>query len=92
MDTSPELIRKLADLARLELTAEEVERLSRQLPTILDYVSQLQRIPTARIESEVPATTNLRSDEAQPSPVEQAIIDQAPERTDRFWKVDAVFN
>lgn len=41
---------KLAKLAKLELTADEIDRLSHELPSILDYVAQLSRVDTAGLE------------------------------------------
>lgn len=92
MVTDRALIEKLAALARLELSAAEVDRLTEQLPKILDYVGQLQRVETTRIESVKTATPFLRADVVAPSSAGPDILGQAPERSDRFWKVDAVFS
>lgn len=40
----------VASLARLELEAEEVERLTRELGSILTYVDQLARVNTEGVE------------------------------------------
>ncbi|MBI2897390.1 MAG: Asp-tRNA(Asn)/Glu-tRNA(Gln) amidotransferase subunit GatC [Deltaproteobacteria bacterium] len=60
---------KVARLARLELTGEEIERFSTQLAAILDHVAMLERLdtrdvpPTAQaIRLEAP----MREDEARP--------------------------
>lgn len=44
MTVSPEDVRHIARLARLELTEEEVERFRRELSTILDYVEKLEEV------------------------------------------------
>lgn len=49
-------VRKLARLARLELSAEEVAHLAPQLEAILVFVQQLEELDTAGVE---PMTTAL---------------------------------
>ena len=44
MTVSPEDVRHIARLARLELTDEEVERFRRELSTILGYVEKLDEL------------------------------------------------
>ncbi|HET6639723.1 MAG TPA: Asp-tRNA(Asn)/Glu-tRNA(Gln) amidotransferase subunit GatC [Gemmatimonadota bacterium] len=44
MTVSPEDVRHIARLARLELTDEEVERFRRELSTILAYVEKLEEL------------------------------------------------
>ncbi len=50
-------IKHIANLARLELSAAELEKYGAQLPKILDYVGQLQDVDT----SEVDALDNLKT-------------------------------
>lgn len=45
-----EQVRKVAHLARLELTPEEEQRLPSQLSAILDYVEQLSELDTDNVE------------------------------------------
>lgn len=92
MDISKEDILKLAQLSRLELTAEEVALLSAQLPNIVEYVSQLQTIDAPTTVANDAPPVPLRTDEVIASTVTSDILAQAPERQDDFWKVDAVFS
>lgn len=92
MDISRADVQKLSQLARLELTEEEVDMFVEQLPKIVEYVGQLQQVETVAVVDETGPTMNLRSDEAVPSPDVAAILDQAPERLDQLWKVDNVFS
>lgn len=46
---SREDVLRIAELARLELTADEVELFTRQLAGILDYVEQIQAIDTTGV-------------------------------------------
>lgn len=91
MDVTPELVRQLTTLARLETTPDEVHKLQQQLPTILDYVGQLQT-STGSVEGVRDAAARLREDQAQQSAAVTAILDQAPERLEDFWKVSGVFS
>ena len=62
-------VKRIAELARLELTAEEVELFTRQLGDILTYVEQIRTLDTTG----VPPTSSVlnrpvdRPDEPQPS-------------------------
>ena len=59
---------KLARLARIDLTDEEVEEYSKEFTAILDYVEQLKSVDIEGLEptSQVTGLTNvLRKDEIQ---------------------------
>lgn len=92
MDISPEQVRQLGTLARLELTDQEVNQLVEQLPKIVDYVSHLQEIDTSAVPETTRPTQRLREDRVEESSAALAILDQAPEREGKNWKVDAVFS
>lgn len=81
----------LASLARLNLTPEEAEHFGEQLPAIIDYVGQLKTAETEAVPNADPLPSNVRPDEAKPSASGEAILDQAPERLEHFWKVKSVF-
>ena len=67
-------VQRIADLARLELTAEELDLFTRQLGDILTYVEQIRALdttgvaPTSQIlnrpvdRDDVPAATLTRAD------------------------------
>ncbi|MCC7441875.1 MAG: Asp-tRNA(Asn)/Glu-tRNA(Gln) amidotransferase subunit GatC [Bdellovibrionales bacterium] len=63
------LTRKVADLARLELTDDEVQCFTRQLGDVLAYVAQLKEVNVEGVEPMVhpiPYTLRLREDEVEP--------------------------
>lgn len=65
-DLSRDDVLKLARLARLDLTDEEVERFSKELTEILHYVEQLQAVDVGGLEptNQVTGLTNvMRKDE-----------------------------
>jgi aspartyl-tRNA(Asn)/glutamyl-tRNA(Gln) amidotransferase subunit C len=42
-------VRRIAELARLELTSDEIDLFSRQLASILDYVEQIRALDTTGV-------------------------------------------
>lgn len=92
MNISSDQIRQLGTLARLELTDQEIELLSKQLPGIVDYVSHLQSIDTTAVTEPDRPVTPLRPDEVKMFENIDAILKQAPEKSGQSWKVDAVFS
>ncbi|QLE55012.1 Asp-tRNA(Asn)/Glu-tRNA(Gln) amidotransferase subunit GatC [Nostoc sp. TCL26-01] len=90
-----EQVRKVALLARLELTPEEEEKFTTQLGSILDYVQQLSELDV----SDVPPTTRAidmsnvtREDDLQPYPERDAILNSAPEQEGEFFRVPKILN
>jgi aspartyl-tRNA(Asn)/glutamyl-tRNA(Gln) amidotransferase subunit C len=88
-------VRKIAALARLELTPAEVELFTRQLGDILAYADELQAIdtsgvaPTSHPLGDLPA---WRDDVLEPSLDRDVILAQAPEASVRagLFKVPKV--
>ncbi|HEY9800833.1 Asp-tRNA(Asn)/Glu-tRNA(Gln) amidotransferase subunit GatC [Anabaena azotica] len=90
-----EQVRKVALLARLELTPEEEEQFTTQLGSILDYVEQLNELDVTN----VPPTTRAidvsnvtRKDDLQPYADREAILSSAPEQEGEFFKVPKILN
>lgn len=89
-------VERVADLARLQLTREELERLSAQLSHILTYMEELNAVDTAGI----PGTTSvvvsdanvLREDEVQPSLSQDQALGNAPEAVDGLFQVPQIIN
>jgi aspartyl-tRNA(Asn)/glutamyl-tRNA(Gln) amidotransferase subunit C len=74
----PEIdVRYVADLTRLKLTDQEVERFQKQLGDILGYIEQLQKVDVSGVEATHQSSrteNNLRADEPRPSlPVAEAL-------------------
>jgi aspartyl-tRNA(Asn)/glutamyl-tRNA(Gln) amidotransferase subunit C len=90
---SEDQIKKIAELARLELTPQEVTLYSKQLGAIVDYVSELSKIDTKNIEPLVTPTDikpHFRKDEVEPSLGAQGVTANAPEKSGNLFKVPAV--
>lgn len=80
----------LGELARIELRPEEQAAFATQLPAIVDYVGALEQVmvdapPAGRLQPPAP-----RADEIRPSNHREAILEQAPERVQDFWRVPPV--
>jgi aspartyl-tRNA(Asn)/glutamyl-tRNA(Gln) amidotransferase subunit C len=83
----------IAELARLGLSADEVERYQAELSDILSYADRLQQVdlsaisPAARVQS---LENVLRDDVVVPSFPREAIIANAPHAAEGCFKVPPV--
>jgi aspartyl-tRNA(Asn)/glutamyl-tRNA(Gln) amidotransferase subunit C len=94
---SVEDVRRVAELASLELTSEEETRMLRDLNAILGHVSQLNELDTSAVApmaqvSEVigDSQTITRPDEVRPSLDRGRVMASAPETDGAFFKVPKV--
>jgi aspartyl-tRNA(Asn)/glutamyl-tRNA(Gln) amidotransferase subunit C len=95
VELSREEVRNIAELAKLDLTDEEVNLYAGQLSNILGYFERLQQLDTSHIPptaSVLPLKNVLRPDiPAQPLPPEQ-VIANAPDAEDNQFRVSAVLD
>jgi aspartyl-tRNA(Asn)/glutamyl-tRNA(Gln) amidotransferase subunit C len=85
----------VAMLARIELSEEEKELYSEQLSTILAFFDRLKEVDTENVQptSHVVDLVNAyRSDQARPGPGVEAVLQNAPERADRFFRVPKILD
>jgi aspartyl-tRNA(Asn)/glutamyl-tRNA(Gln) amidotransferase subunit C len=103
---SIEEVERVAELANLDLAADEKPRMQRDLSAMLDYVAQLNELDTSGVEpmaqigellSERQATTadsgdgaSLRADALRPSLDRATVMQQAPETDGTFFKTPKV--
>ncbi len=83
----------LARLARLALTEEEKHLYSGQLANILGYMETLNGLDTSGIEptSHVLSLSNVMRDDASvPSLDREDALRNAPDRTDRYYRVPKI--
>ena len=94
-------VRHVADLANLELTAEELPRMAHDLNAILGHIAQLSELDTSTVPAmaqvaEMLSDTSaafgetLRPDAIKPSVDRAAVMAEAPETDGRFFKVPKV--
>jgi aspartyl-tRNA(Asn)/glutamyl-tRNA(Gln) amidotransferase subunit C len=93
MQISQETVKYVADLSRIELTPEELEKLSKQLQTVLGFIDQLNRLDVAHIAATshiLPISNVLRKDEPRESlPIEKTLA-CAPQKKNNFFVVPKV--
>jgi len=80
-------------LARLSLTEEEKELFGAQLSSILDYMEKLNELDTENIEptSHVLTLSNvMREDAPRDSIPREDALSNAPDRTDKFYRVPKI--
>jgi aspartyl-tRNA(Asn)/glutamyl-tRNA(Gln) amidotransferase subunit C len=96
---SLEEVRRVAELANLELTSAEEPRMQRDLNAILEYVAQLNELDTSNVPAMAQVTeilermeenSTLRQDNAAPSLDRSRVMAVAPETDKAFFKVPKV--
>jgi aspartyl-tRNA(Asn)/glutamyl-tRNA(Gln) amidotransferase subunit C len=101
MSVSVEDVRHVAELANLELTAEELPRMAKDLNAVLGYIAQMSELDTSDVEpmAQVGAVLGLavadqgetlRVDVVKESVDRKAVMEEAPESDGRFFKVPKV--
>ena len=88
-------VKKVAQLARLELNESEIQKHAEQLENILGYIKQLEKIDTENI----PCTTRaievvnvLRKDEKKDYQNSEELLDLAPSRENQFFRVPKIIS
>ena len=92
---------RVAELANLELTADEGPRMQRDLNAILGHIAQLNELDTVGVPAMAQvgemlggvldgAGNSLRADAVLPSLDRAAVMATAPESDGRFFKVPKV--
>ena len=90
---SQQEVEQVAFLARVALAEAEAAKLAAQLDQILQYVRQLQAIPTDEIKptSHILELSNItRPDQCQPCVPPEGVLRLAPERHHQFFKVPKI--
>jgi aspartyl-tRNA(Asn)/glutamyl-tRNA(Gln) amidotransferase subunit C len=100
-DVTIEDVRRVAELANLELTPEEEPRMQRDLNSILGHIAELSELDTSSVPPMAQVGEvigggifvhgeTLRVDAVQPSVDRAAVMTSAPETDGRFFKVPKV--
>ncbi len=101
MSVTVEEVRRVAELANLELTDAGEPRMQHDLNAVLGYIAQLSEVDTTGVEpmAQVGAMLGvsgdltgeaLRPDVVRPSIDRRAVMASAPESDGRFFKVPKV--
>ncbi len=92
-EIDPGVVRHVADLARIALTDDEVERFTKQLSVVLDSVGRLREVDTEDIAptaSVLPLTNVMRDDEVRPSLSLEDAMRNAPTRDGDLFRVQTI--
>ena len=100
-DVTIDDVRRVAELANLELTADEEPRMQRDLNAILEHIAQLNELDTAGVPPMAQVGEMLggllhdwgealRVDSVRPSLDRTKVMATAPETDGRFFKVPKV--
>jgi aspartyl-tRNA(Asn)/glutamyl-tRNA(Gln) amidotransferase subunit C len=85
----------IAELAKLDLTEQEIEQYAEQLSAVLDYASRLEQLNTDDIPptaSVLPLQNVMREDVVRPSLPREQVIANAPAAIEGQFRVDAVLD
>ena len=92
-EIDPESVQRVAILARLRLTADEESEFTGQLDHILAYMDKLNELDTATVElfnHDIDNSSALRDDKVTNQPNTDALLANAPDRDDTFFKVPKI--
>lgn len=93
MKISREGVLHVAQLARLDLSPEQVELFQKQLNDILDYMERLNAVDTTGVEPTSHAISifnAFREDRVEPSPPREEMMANAPDKTEDSFRVPIV--
>ena len=93
MELSPAEVRKVAQLARLELTDDEVARQGQHLNALLAQFEKLQELDVTGVEPtshSIPVLNIMRADVARPSLSREEVLANAPEARDGCFVVPRI--
>ncbi len=93
MSIDKSTVSKIANLARIKVTEEDLDYYAPQLQNILSWAEQLQEVDTTGVEplanvSEI--TLSLRPDVVNDGNIQQDILANAPETVEGFFVVTKI--
>ena len=86
-------VAKVARLARIKVTDEQLEEYGQKLDTIIGFVEQLKEVDTDNVEplaSVVDITLRLREDKVTDGGIREDILANAPDSLEGFFAVPKV--
>ncbi|MBT8211741.1 MAG: Asp-tRNA(Asn)/Glu-tRNA(Gln) amidotransferase subunit GatC [Acidimicrobiia bacterium] len=88
-------IAKVARLARLALSDEELATVGEQLTDILEHAAEVQALPTDGVpptSHPIPMVNSFRDDEVTPSLDREEVLSQAPDAIDGYFRVPRILD
>jgi len=93
VELTREIVENIAELAKLNLTEQEIDRYQKQLSEILDYADRLNALDTDDIlptASVLPIVNAFREDVARDGLAPDVALANAPDAEAQQFRVDAV--
>eukprot|EP00640_Fibrocapsa_japonica_P007572 CAMPEP_0113935760 /NCGR_PEP_ID=MMETSP1339-20121228/2845_1 /TAXON_ID=94617 /ORGANISM="Fibrocapsa japonica" /LENGTH=145 /DNA_ID=CAMNT_0000938017 /DNA_START=112 /DNA_END=552 /DNA_ORIENTATION=- /assembly_acc=CAM_ASM_000762 len=93
LSVTPELIKKTAGLAQLDVTDEEVERLRPRIESFLGFIAEMEQVDTSGITPMLEvkdAFSVLREDSLKQFDNQDGILDNMPHEQDCYLSVPKV--
>lgn len=93
MAVSKKNVEKIAELARLKFSEEELENFTLEMNEILNYMEKLNELDTENIKPlshPVEQTNVFRDDKLKPSITTEEALRNAPEKDEHHFKVPKV--
>ena len=93
MKITPAIVKKVAQLAKLELSPPELETFTSQLDAILTYMEQLDELDTKAIQGTahvLEMNCPDRQDELQPAINPREIVQGAPQQDEGYFIVPKI--
>lgn len=95
MSISDDEVKKLSDLARLNLSEEDRRELTDDLNEILELAEKINEVDTEDVPPTyhaLPIENVMREDEQRPSPDPSKVLEHAPDASDGYFVVPRVID
>ncbi|MFL0566385.1 Asp-tRNA(Asn)/Glu-tRNA(Gln) amidotransferase subunit GatC [Microbacterium sp. 179-I 1D1 NHS] len=92
-EITPDLVRHLGVLARIQLSDEEVERLTGQLDAIVDNIAKVSEVATPEVAATshpIPLSNVFRPDVPGDMLTVDQVLQNAPDAADGRFRVTAI--
>jgi len=92
-EITPDLVRHLGVLARIQLSDEEVERLTGELDVIVDNIAKVSQVATPDVVATshpIPLENVFRPDEVGFALTREQALSNAPDAADGRFRVTAI--
>ena len=93
MSVDPDLVRRIARLARIKVADSELPHLAAELNSILSFVEELKEVDVEGVEpmtSVTPMEMKKRADVVNDGEIADDVVRNAPETQDHFFLVPKV--
>jgi aspartyl-tRNA(Asn)/glutamyl-tRNA(Gln) amidotransferase subunit C len=92
-EITPDLVRHLGVLARIQLSDEEVQSLTGQLDAIVDNIAKVSEVATPDViatSHPIPLENVFRPDVVQQQLTREQVLQNAPDQADGRFRVTAI--